>query len=209
MDHSELEHRLLDTIKQKINPQQSAKDKEEILVAAFLEFCKASGVENCQEKSELFKEEEKSFFNEFRGYGPIDELLNDPFVEDIIINGTAPVYVHHSIEGLIKTDKRFITQGQLNLLIKKLLVFSGFESFKKIHNIDLPGMRGRVNIVYSALGPHLTLTKIKALPLSVIDLIKGGVLNSYMAALLWLYTEGMGVRPANILISGGPGSGYI
>ncbi|MDD5060181.1 MAG: ATPase, T2SS/T4P/T4SS family [Candidatus Omnitrophica bacterium] len=205
----DLEHRLLDRIKEKIDLSQSARVKEDILVDAFLEFCKISGAGDCKEKSGLLRSEEdnQDFFQDFKGYGVIDPLLNDPYVEDIIINSMAPIYVHHAKDGFKKTDKNFSSMDQLNLLIKKLLVFSGSNNLKKIHNIDLPGMRGRVNIVYSPLGPDLTITKIRSLPLSIIDLIQGGVLNSYMAALLWLYIEGLGVRPANILISGGPGSG--
>jgi len=44
-------------------------------------------------------------------------------------------------------------------------------------------------------------------PLSIIDLIKNGTLTPEMAAQFWIYIEGMGIKPANILIAGGPGAG--
>jgi len=68
-------------------------------------------------------------------------------------------------------------------------------------------MRGRANIVYSPLGPEITIAKTRAQPLSIIDLMNNRSLPAEIAALLWLYIEGLGVRPANIMIAGGPGSG--
>jgi len=68
-------------------------------------------------------------------------------------------------------------------------------------------MRGRANIVYSPLGPEITIAKIRSQPLSIIDLINNGTLSCEIAALFWLYIEGLRVKLANIMISGGPGSG--
>jgi flagellar protein FlaI len=59
----------------------------------------------------------------------------------------------------------------------------------------------------SSFGPQITITKAKVSPLSVIDLIRKGSLSHAVAAQLWLYLEGMSIRPANIIIAGGPGTG--
>ena len=97
--------------------------------------------------------------------------MDDPLVEDIIINGLQPIYVHHAKDGFKKTENQFSCLEELDLLIKKLLVYNGRKELKKINNLDLWGMRGRVNIVYSPLGPEITIAKIRTQPLSIIDLM--------------------------------------
>jgi len=67
--------------------------------------------------------------------------------------------------------------------------------------------KGRANIIYSPFGPQITITRAKERPLSIIELIKNGTLNAEIAAQFWLYVEGVGIKPANILIAGGPGGG--
>ncbi|MFH1247952.1 MAG: ATPase, T2SS/T4P/T4SS family, partial [Candidatus Omnitrophota bacterium] len=93
------------------------------------------------------------------------------------------------------------------LFVKKLILFSGREHRKKIINLEIPNLEGRVNIVTSPFGPQITITRAKEKPLSIIELVKSGTLNCQLAAQFWLYVEGIGLKPANIIISGGPGAG--
>ncbi len=204
-----LEERLLDRIKGSINLSQSLEAKERAILDAFLGFYDTGGLEECREGMKYLKDDgaQKEFLEELKGYGIINPFLDDPQVEDIVINNTEPIYVHHARDGLIKTNVRFSSLRELDILIKKIVVFSGRSNLNKINNIDLPGMRGRVNIVYSPFGPDLTIAKIRTQTFSIIDLIENGTINSKMAALLWLFIEGLRIRPANVLISGGPGSG--
>jgi len=204
-----LEEELLERIKDRINLSQSAEVKEGIILNAFSDFCNSLGDKDCKGNAKYLGDEKskKDFLAGFQSYGVINPLLDDPEVEDIIINGTGPIYTHRQSEGLTETGKRFSDLRELNLLIKKMLTFADKNKLNKINNVDMPGMAGRVNIVYSPMGPELTITKIKANPLSIIDLIEKGTLNVEVAAQLWLYIEGLGVKPANILVSGGPGSG--
>jgi flagellar protein FlaI len=53
----------------------------------------------------------------------------------------------------------------------------------------------------------VTITRAKEKPLSIIDLIKSKSLTPELAAMFWLYLEGLSAKSANILISGGPGTG--
>jgi flagellar protein FlaI len=78
---------------------------------------------------------------------------------------------------------------------------------KKINNFELSNIQGRVNIALSPFGPQITITKIRENPMSIIDLIRAGTMTPDMAALLWLYVEGLSIRPANLMIVGAPGAG--
>ena len=59
----------------------------------------------------------------------------------------------------------------------------------------------------SANGPTITIRKFKKEPLTIVDLIRYNTLNSEMASFLWLCVDGLGVKPANIIVSGGTSSG--
>ncbi len=157
----------------------------------------------------LFKDdhEKSKFLNDFLSYGILEDLLCDANVEDIVINALKPIYIHHSQKGFIPTRHQFKNHAELNIFIDKLLIFSGRTGYKKIANLELMNLAGRVNIVDSPLGPQVTITKAKLDPLSIIDLIKSGSLTYEVAGQLWLYMEGLSVRPANIIIAGGPGTG--
>ena len=146
-----------------------------------------------------------NFIKEFLAYGIIEDLLYDAEVEDIIINALKPIYIHHAQKGFIATDKCFGSHKELNNFVRKLLVFSGRKGYHKMANLELANLAGRVNIIDSPLGVQLTISKAKMDPLSIIDLIRRGTMSYEAAGQLWLYLEGMSVRPANIIISGGRG----
>ncbi|MDE1921698.1 MAG: CpaF family protein [Candidatus Omnitrophica bacterium] len=152
-------------------------------------------------------ENRDAFVKKFLSYGIIEDLLFNADVEDIIVNALKPIYIHHSQKGFIVTDKCFRTPKELNNFILKLLVFCGRKSYHKIVNLELINLAGRVNIIDSPLGVQLTITKAKMDPLSIIDLIRHGTMGYEAAGQLWLYLEGLSIRPANIIISGGPGTG--
>lgn len=162
-----------------------------------------------ESKAEILhsQEEKESFLKRFLSYDIIEELLYDPDVEDIIINGLRPIYIHHAQSGFIPTRKQFGSHRALNNFVKKLLIFSGRRGYHKIANLELANLAGRVNIIDSPLGMQLTISKAKMDPLSVIDLIRRGTLSYEAGGQLWLYLEGLSIRPANIIISGGPGTG--
>ena len=149
----------------------------------------------------------REFVQKFLSYGIIEDLLYDPEVEDIIINGLKPIYIHHAHKGFIPTDKKFQSPREFQNFMQKLLIFAGRNSYHKIANLELINLAGRVNIIDSPMGVQLTITKTKTDPLSIIDLIRHGSMSYEAAGQLWLYIEGASVRPANIIISGGPGTG--
>lgn len=204
-----LEMKLVDRLRSKILLLQDLQEKtmvvEDELGALF------RGEESWRFKQEMEElshdETRKQFIKGFLSYGIIRELMSDFDVEDIIINGLKPVYIHHSQKGLVSTGRAFQSWDELQLFVNKLVLFSGRKVITDIMNIELPNLEGRANIVKSPFGYQVTLTKAKLSPLSIFDLIKQRTLNYEVAAQLWLYLEGMSIRPANIIIAGGPGVG--
>ena len=207
----DVEAKILDKILGRINLMQNEKEKKDIVNTVISELYGSTSRDafmQSQTLNELTNEEERErFVSDFFKYGIIEDLLLDPDTEDIIINSLNSIFIHHTYRGLVKTDKRFNTPRELDVFIKKLIAFSGRTSLKKLNNLELSNIQGRVNIALSPFGPQITITKIKENPLSIIDLIRKGAMNYDIAALLWLYVEGMSIRPANLLILGAPGAG--
>lgn len=200
-----LENEILDKLTGKITLMQNLESKKEVMFRVFLD------VYNSEKGKSLLRQvkgiEIESFFNSFLSYGIIEDLLNDPQVEDIMINSLGPIFVHKTDTGLIKLDKKFSSSEELNLFIRKLIIFSGKTQVRKINNIVLYNIKGRGNVVFSPFGPQITITRAKEKPLSIIELIENHTLSFEIAGQLWLYLEGLGVKPANVIISGGPGTG--
>jgi archaeal flagellar protein FlaI len=201
-----LEFRLCELLQGKLNLLQDQTEREELISQALQAIMLSGEFPLLKEKLHSVEERVK-IIAQFLSYGAITELLCDINVEDLIINNLKPIYVHHSQHGFVTTDKRFATQKEIDLFIRKLLVFANRSTLGKIVNLELPNLEGRVNIALSPFGPQITITKAKVTPLSIIDLIRASSLTHEVAAQLWLYVEGMAIRPANIMIAGGPGVG--
>lgn len=202
----ELESLIVPALKGKLELLQPQEEREAIVLQVLESYLKNDhlGGFAADFPSQSHKQH---FAASFFSYGVIEEMLSDINVEDIIINGLKPIYIHHAQDGFISTGKCFSSRKELDLFINKLLVFAGRKDFDKIVNLELPNLAGRVNIIKAPFGPQLCITKAKVDPISVVDLIKRGSLSIEAAAQLWLYLEGLSIRPANIIIAGGPGTG--
>ena len=200
-----IENDILDKLSGKIFLLQDPAEKRDSMFQVFLEIYKSPRCQRFIKKTKGLELE--GFFNEFLSYGIIEEFLADPDVEDIMINYLSPVYIHKTKVGMLKTDKQFSSKEELDLFIRKLIIFSGRHTIKQINNVELSNIKGRANIVYSPFGPQITITRAKEKPMSIIELVKNGTLTCELAAQFWLYVEGWRVRPANILIAGGPSTG--
>ena len=137
---------------------------------------------------------------------PIRELLLDPTVTEIMVNGPDQVFLER--EGRMQlADERFRDAEQLMGLIEVLLRPSGrvISSTSPYMDFRLPdGSRGNVIIPPAALnGPVLTIRKFTRQLTSVISLIEAGTLTERMAHLLAVAVEGR----ANIIFSGATGTG--
>lgn len=201
-----LEMTLIEQMLGKMNLLQPQQEREELVVKTL---SKVISTEDFADARVYFenKENKIKFVKDFLSYGVITQLLCDYNVEDIIINNLQPAYIHHAQKGFVSTGIQFETQLEADVFVWKLLLFSGRLQLNKIMNLELPNLEGRVNIAYSPFGHQITITKAKTTPLSIIDLIRQKSLTYEVAAQLWIYMEGLRIRPANVIIAGGPGVG--
>ena len=154
-----IENMVLDKLAGKVFLLQDRERKREVTFQTFLEVYNSEEGQNIV--SRLSNLNIESLFNEFLSYGVIEEFLDDPEVEDIMINYLSPIYVHKTKRGLVKTDKRFASKEEVDLFVKKLVILSGRKTINKINNVELVEIKGRGNIVYSPFGPQITITRAK------------------------------------------------
>ncbi|ASJ08201.1 type II secretion protein [Thermococcus siculi] len=146
------------------------------------------------------------------GYGKLDPLVRDDNLEEIMVIGTnRPVYVWHRRFNMCKTNIVFPEEKEILNIIERIAREVGRRIDQQSPLLDarLPdGSRVNATIPPISLdGPTITIRKFKKDPLTIIDLIKYGTMNTDIAALLWIFVDGLGVKPANVLVAGGTGSG--
>ena len=140
------------------------------------------------------------------GYGPIDPLLSDASVTEVMCNGPSNVYVERS--GKIeKTNIEFYNEGHLRRIVDKIVSQIGRRIDESTPMVDARLPDGsRVNAVVSPLaidGPFLTIRKFSADPFSVADLVSFGTMTPQVAHFLQCCVRGR----MNVIVSGGTGSG--
>lgn len=140
------------------------------------------------------------------GYGPIEPLLRDPTVTEIMVNNPSTVYVER-FGRLYEADCSFIDEDHLRRIIDKIVGEVGRRIDESSPMVDARLPDGsRVNAIVHPLainGPILTIRKFSQEPYTTEDLVGFGTLNDRLAALLQAAVKGR----LNILISGGTGSG--
>lgn len=153
------------------------------------------------------KEDIQRVIEEANSFRPIDKYLDDEEVEDIMINNTHNVFVYKSGEGYLKVPEKIPTRRDLELFVKKLKMYTtATTASRNIFDVHLPN-GSRANIVESPIGPDITIRNYKPTAMSIIDLINRQELSYNMGGRLWLYAEGLKIRPANLMIGGMPAAG--
>ncbi len=150
--------------------------------------------------------------NNLIGYGALEPLLKDEALEEIMVIGTEkPVYVSHSKYDICRTNIVFDEDAEIERILERIAASVGRRIDRASPLLDARLEDGsRVNATLppiSIAGPTLTIRKFKADPLTVVDLIGFNTLSPEISAYLWYVTEGAGIKPGNILVAGGSGSG--
>jgi len=148
----------------------------------------------------------EDLFAEILGYGPLQPLLDDPDVTEIMVNSANQVYVERG--GRIQlTDVKFSSDAQILRLIDKIVSPLGRRIDEGCPMVDARLPDGsRVNAIIHPLalrGPALTIRKFSKDPYTIKDLIAFGTLSPQMAEFLKACVVGR----LNMIVSGGTGSG--
>ncbi|MBU4201627.1 MAG: Flp pilus assembly complex ATPase component TadA [Candidatus Altiarchaeales archaeon] len=160
-------------------------------------------------RRELIKGE---LIKETIGYGKIDALVSDDGLEEIMISGSKlPVFVIHREFGTCNTNINFESDDEILSLIHNICIKIGKEVNFRNPLLDAKladDIRINVGIPPVALdGPSLTIRKFVPGSMNLVDLIRSHMLSVDVAAFLWMCTDGLYVKPANMLIGGGTASG--
>lgn len=146
------------------------------------------------------------------GYGILAVILDDDKIEDILVHGiSVPVFVVHRKHGMCASNISFENVRSMESMLAKIAKNAGRRIDEESPLLDsrLPdGSRVNVAIPPAApKGPYITIRKFRQNPFSITELIKLGTMGEEFAAFLWVCVEGLGIRPTNMIIAGGPGSG--
>ncbi|MDD5236326.1 MAG: ATPase, T2SS/T4P/T4SS family, partial [Candidatus Omnitrophica bacterium] len=148
----------------------------------------------------------KELVDEYLGLGPLEDLLNEADVSDIMVNGKDAIYVekHGKIE---LTSKRFISEEQLRHVIERIVAPLGrrIDESQPMVDARLPD-GSRVNAIIPPLalgGAKLTIRKFGRERLEINDMIKINSLSQNMRDFL----EACVTTRRNLVVSGGTGSG--
>jgi len=155
-----------------------------------------------QDRRQLVKE----LMDEALGLGPLEDLLEDPSVTEIMVNRIDQVYVERK-GNLTLSTVSFLSNDQLRGIIERIVAPLGRRIDEKVPMVDARLRDGsRVNAIIPPLalkGPAITIRKFSKKLLGIPDLIGFGSMTEQIATFL-----GAAVHARqNIVISGGTGSG--
>ncbi|MFD0045978.1 CpaF family protein [Pseudarthrobacter scleromae] len=144
--------------------------------------------------------------DEVMGYGPLQRLLEDPSVTEIMVNRFDQIYVERG-GHLTLTGSQFSSDDHLRKVIERIVSKVGRRIDESSPLVDARLADGsRVNAIIPPLavnGPSLTIRKFSHVPLTVRNLIEWGSLTVEMAELLSACVKAR----LNIIVSGGTGTG--
>ncbi|PJB21283.1 MAG: CpaF family protein, partial [Euryarchaeota archaeon CG_4_9_14_3_um_filter_38_12] len=120
------------------------------------------------------------------------------------------VKVYHRKYGVCTTNV-IVSNEDMRKVLNEIASFVGkkIDAAAPLFDGRLPD-GSRVNATVppaSPDGPTLTIRKFLKDPMTIVDLIKNGTINSLVGAYLWLWVEGLKYKPSNVILSGGSSSG--
>ena len=196
-----LQERLLEELdeSQEENRDQVAGRITELLNAVVAEF----GITLTKPERQKLQD---SVLSDFLGLGPIEPLINDPQVTEIMVNGPNQIFIEQKGK-LTLSEVQFETDAQLRRVIDRIVSTIGRRIDESSPMVDARLKDGsRVNVIIPPLalnGPVLTIRKFSKDPYKIGDLIGFGTLTEPMAQFLRACVRAR----LNMLVSGGTGSG--
>ncbi len=199
----ELHQRLLDVINlQALDKMSRQQIEAEVGDIVYEELSKQNQALNNQERKALVSD----VLDELLGLGPIEPLLKDPTITDILINGHSQVFVERY--GVLEpTNVRFKDERHLLRIIQKIVSAVGRRIDESAPLVDARLADGsRVNAIIAPLaidGASMSIRKFARVPIGMDRLIEIGSVPAQVAEVLKAVVKAR----RNVLISGGTGSG--
>jgi pilus assembly protein CpaF len=198
-----LHRQMVDAIDLSKAGELSEHELRDQLRALAAHLCTRDGVQlDPGDRDEMVKE----IMDEIYGFGPLEPLMADPEISDVLVNGADSVFVERN--GLLEpTDVRFANDGHLLQFIQKLVGRAGrrIDEVSPMVDAKLPD-GSRLNAVIPPLalrGPTLSIRRFTRKVLQFEDMVRLGTLAPEMADFLGLIVR----CRLNVLISGGTGAG--
>ena len=194
--------KLLESLHQKIRLERTP-DTLQLIQDRFRLLCQHTNINLPEPQNKQLYE---GVLSELVGFGPIDPLLQDDTVTEVMVNGPRQVYVERDGKVTL-TEVRFLNDAHVMRTINKIIKPLGRKLDRQQPMVDarLPdGSRVNAIIPPCAIdGPSITIRKFAKERFTVDDLIGFGTLNQEMADFL----RACVVSRLNIIIAGGTGSG--
>jgi pilus assembly protein CpaF len=185
-----------------VKKTKELRNRAEMMVANFLAEEAGSFISSSEVRRKLVKE----ILDEALALGPLEDLLADPSVTDIMVNNKDEVYVERN--GKIKsTSKKFISNEQVKVIIERIIAPIGRRIDESVPMVDARLPDGsRVNAIIPPLaltGPSLTIRKFRKEKFTIEELIDFKSIGKGMAE----FTKASVLSRKNVIVSGGTGSG--
>jgi len=143
------------------------------------------------------------------GYGRIDGLINDPYIEDISCLGiNKPVYIYHRKYNNARTNITFTNEEELDDFITRIVHRQGkhVSIAHPIVDLTLPG-KHRLAVSFgketTPAGTSFTIRKFREDPLTIVDLIMNETIDESIGAYLWMLME----NKMSVMVVGPTGAG--
>jgi pilus assembly protein CpaF len=182
--------------------QKLADLRQQVEAMAETLIAEQSGIASAEEAARI----RRQIVDEAVGLGPLESLLEDPDITEIMVNGYQNVYIER--RGRIeRTAKRFANDRQVRLVIERIIAPLGRRIDEASPMVDARLPDGsRVNAIIEPLtidGPMLTIRRFGTKRLQMADLVALGSLSEPFAQFLRAAVEAR----LNVVVSGGTGSG--
>jgi pilus assembly protein CpaF len=148
----------------------------------------------------------EEMIHEITGFGPLEPLLNDPTITEVMVNGPDHIYIERKGK-ILKVDTAFLNEEHVLRIIDRIITPLGRRIDETSPRVDARLPDGsRVNAIIaplSPIGPAITVRKFTKTPSTVANLISIGTATPEMFEFL----RSCVAARLNIFVSGGTGSG--
>ena len=205
-DYNRLKKWLLSKIAGRMEDNVDLKRTPQVLQMLRERFNLVYGQANVSLPSAMIEDMFNEVVDEIVGFGPIEKLLRDPTISEVMVNGPKQVYIERKGK-LVVSDVIFEDDDHVMRVVERIVRPLGRRVDRKVPMVDARLPDGsRVNVIIPPVaidGTTITIRKFSTKKLTIDDLIKFGSMTPQIAEFL----RACVISRLNIVVSGGTGSG--